>query len=252
MLPDDPITNKAIKNPGRIEACDYRPKSLVVLVNDLHAATRLELCYLLSNSDLHAGVFTNDKLTACSPAMDPSDVALLRKCMACRTGERFFHMSGWLWCTIVGYIIGVSTMSIGGRYVAIFLMALGFVGLSLSLVWVSNAIPRPPVKRSASIAIVNGFGNLGTLMGSYVWKAEWGPDYRPSMYIGLASLVFSIVMAFAVRQTIIRENAQLSTKDSDPLDLQRAKRERIEIAARLEGVTFEEALEKNRTFKYLY
>lgn len=33
-------------------------------------------------------------------------------------------------------------------------------------------------------------------MGSYVWKAEWGPDYRPSMYIGLASLVFSIVMAF--------------------------------------------------------
>ena len=37
------------------------------------------------------------------------------------------------------------------------------VGFALTLVWVSNAIPRPPAKRSAAIGIVNGFGNLGNL-----------------------------------------------------------------------------------------
>jgi hypothetical protein len=66
--------------------------------------------------------------------------------------------------TIIGYIIALSTFSIAGRYVSLFLMACGGVGQSCSLlstvpdttdchwkqgfaitlVWVSNAIPRPP------------------------------------------------------------------------------------------------------------
>ena len=54
-------------------------------------------------------------------------------------------------------------MSIGGRYVSMFLMATGYVGASMILVWVSNSFPRPPSKRAASIGIVNGFGSLGTM-----------------------------------------------------------------------------------------
>ena len=87
---------------------------------------------------------------------------------------------------MIGYIIGLSTASVGGRYVALFLMANGYsgesmdplciwqrslliknsthlLGFALTAVWVSNAVPRPPAKRSVSIAIVNGFGNLGNL-----------------------------------------------------------------------------------------
>ena len=37
------------------------------------------------------------------------------------------------------------------------------IGFTLTLVWVSNAIPRPPAKRSVAIGLVNGFGNLGNL-----------------------------------------------------------------------------------------
>ena len=54
-------------------------------------------------------------------------------------------------------------MSIAGRYVSLFLMASGYVGSAIILVWVSNSIPRPPSKRAASLGIVNGFGNLGGL-----------------------------------------------------------------------------------------
>ena len=45
-----------------------------------------------------------------------------------RTGERFFHIAGWWWAVILGYIIGLTTMSTGGRYVAMFLMAAGYAG----------------------------------------------------------------------------------------------------------------------------
>jgi hypothetical protein len=54
-------------------------------------------------------------------------------------------------------------MSVGGRYVSLFLMAAGDAGSSMILVWVSNSVPRPPSKRAASIGIVNGLGTLGTL-----------------------------------------------------------------------------------------
>ena len=53
-----------------------------------------------------------------------------------RTGERFFHLSVPWWGVIVGYIFGVSTFSIGGRYVAMFLMASGYAGtFTAGCVW---------------------------------------------------------------------------------------------------------------------
>jgi hypothetical protein len=64
---------------------------------------------------------------------------------------------------MVGFVIALSTMSIAGRYISLFLMACGYVGkcdlviytichnhnashpgFALNLVWVSNSIPRPP------------------------------------------------------------------------------------------------------------
>ena len=66
-----------------------------------------------------------------------------------------------------------------------------YAGFALTAVWVSNAIPRPPAKRAAAIGIVNGFGNIGNLIGSFTWKAEWGPDYHPSMWISLGALLLT-------------------------------------------------------------
>ncbi|GJE91439.1 MFS general substrate transporter [Phanerochaete sordida] len=167
-----------------------------------------------------------------------------------RTGERFFHVAGPWWSIMVGYIIGLSTASVGGRYVALFLMAAGYAGSAITLVWTANAIPRPPAKRTAAIAIVNGVGNLGTLMGSYVWKAEWGPNYHQSMIIGLATLAFSTVLAVGMRYLLIWENNRLDGRESK--EMSDAERERIEEAARLEGLSLDEALERKKGFRYLY
>jgi len=39
--------------------------------------------------------------------------------------------------------------------------------------------------------------------GSFAWKAEWGPDYHQSMYIGISSLVLSIFLALG-EQIVLR------------------------------------------------
>ncbi|KAF8158961.1 major facilitator superfamily domain-containing protein [Mycena galopus ATCC 62051] len=147
-----------------------------------------------------------------------------------KTGERFFHIAGWWWAVIVGYIIGLSTMSTGGRYFSLFLMSFGYVGFAMTLVWVSNAIPRPPA------------------MGSYVWKAEWGPEYHQSMIISLCGLVLSSLLSLGIRQHLVRRNRQLD----DDATQDALNEDRVKEAAILEGISFEQALEKRKGFRYLY
>ncbi|KAF9065835.1 major facilitator superfamily domain-containing protein [Rhodocollybia butyracea] len=167
-----------------------------------------------------------------------------------RTGERFFHQSGWWWGVCIGFIISLATKNTAARYVSMFLMACGYVGFAMTLVWVSNVFPRPPAKRAAIIGIVNGIGNLGNLMGSYTWKAEWGPDYHQSMIISLVSLVLATVLSFVLRQWIIRDNKKLD--EDEKAALTGLNHTRVEEAARLEGITLEQAMQRRRGFRYLY
>ncbi|KAK7688814.1 hypothetical protein QCA50_007503 [Cerrena zonata] len=205
-------------------------------------------------------------LLAAPPWIFATIICCLNEWHADRTGERFFHISTWWLVVILGFIIATTTMSVAGRYVAMFLMGCGFAGFAITLVWLSNAVPRPPAKRSAAIALVNGLGNLGNLyvyhhiftsrsngedsIGSYAWKSTWGPNYHPSMFIGIGSLVFAWVLALIMRCILVKENQDLDRKEL--LDISVARRKRIEEAARLEGITFEQALEKRKGFRYLY
>ncbi|KAJ7149878.1 major facilitator superfamily domain-containing protein [Mycena crocata] len=176
-------------------------------------------------------------------------VCVLSAWHADRTGERFFHISVWLWAMMAGFILSMCTMSITARYFAMFLMAIGDAGCAMSLVWASNSIPRPPAKRAAALGIINGMGNLGTLVGSYAWKNKWGPQYTQSFGISLAALVFSTIAALVIRQCLVHKNGQMDTNDSAASD---GNDERVRKAAHLEGITYDEALEKRRGFRYLY
>ncbi|KAF9257148.1 MFS general substrate transporter [Marasmius fiardii PR-910] len=167
-----------------------------------------------------------------------------------RTGERYLHIAGWWWGVMLGFIIALSTMNTAARYVSMFLMACGYAGFAMNLVWVSNVVTRPPAKRAAAIAIVNGSGNIGNIIGSFVWKAEWGPAYHQSMAVSLAALALSTVLAFIIRQMIVRDNKKLD--EDERAAVQGADRTRVEEAARLEGITFEQAMERRKGFRYLY
>ena len=69
------------------------------------------------------------------------------------------------------------------------------------------------------------------------------------MFIGIAGIALASVLAFTIRCVLVHQNKQL---DREELQLDdNAQRERIAEAARLEGVTFEEALKRRRGFRYL-
>lgn len=53
-----------------------------------------------------------------------------------------------------------------------------------------------------------------------------------------------------MRVILIRENRKLA--EDEWTALQAADRVRVEEAARLEGITFDQAMEKRRGFRYLY
>ncbi|KAJ7064314.1 MFS general substrate transporter [Mycena amicta] len=189
-------------------------------------------------------------LLAAPPWIFSSLLCCLNAWDADRTGERFFHTTRLWWIVIIGYIISLSTSNTGARYFSMFLMACGHAAFPMTAAWVSNVIPRPPAKRAAAIGIVNGIGNIGNLMGSYTWKAEWGPNYHQSMIISLCSLVFATSLALGIRQYLIWLNKKLD-KD-ERAAIQGAQEVRVRDAAILEGITFEQAMAKRKGFRYLY
>jgi len=188
-------------------------------------------------------------LLAAPPWIFSAIVLLFNARHADRSGERYLHLAVPWWGVIIGFIMALSSFKTGPRYVSMFLMASGYAGFALTLVWVSNAIPRPPAKRAAALAIVNGFGNIGNLIGSFAWKAAWGPGYHQSLIISLAALVLASFLSLIIRQLLVRKNKELDRRE---LDLQGSGRLRIEEAARLEGITFAEAMERKKGFRYLY
>jgi len=87
-------------------------------------------------------------------------------------------------------------------------------------------------------------------MGSYTWKTEWGPAYHQSMIICFVSLVFATVLSSILRQLIIRDNKKLDADEK--VALSELSHTRVKEAARLEGITLEQAMQKRKGFRYLY
>jgi len=56
-------------------------------------------------------------------------------------------------------------------------------------------------------------------------------------------------VCLVMRQMLIRENKRMEREEQE---LTEGQRERIEEAARLEGISFEEAVRLRRGFRYLY
>ena len=60
-------------------------------------------------------------------------------------------------------------------------------------------------------------------------------------------------MVIVIRQILVRSNKRLEQQALDDIaSLTNADRERVEEAARLEGITLQEAMERKRGFRYLY
>lgn len=60
-----------------------------------------------------------------------------------------------------------------------------------------------------------------------------------------------LFLATVIRAMLIRQNKQLAAEEADALN-DPDHRQRIEDAARLEGLTFEAVVERKKSIRYLY
>ena len=61
----------------------------------------------------------------------------------------------------------------------------------------------------------------------------------------------SLIRLLVLRYILVQENKRFEREELEIANSTGARRQRIEDAARLEGITFEEALRRKRGFRYL-
>jgi len=79
-------------------------------------------------------------------------------------------------------------------------MAQSYAGFVVLFAWISSSFLRPTAKRAVALALINAFSQLGNIAGSYVWPKNWGPSYRNSYGICVATSGLSIVMLWLYRR----------------------------------------------------
>ena len=89
-------------------------------------------------------------------------------------------------------------------------MAQSYAAFITFFACISPTFPRPPSKRAVAITFVNAFGQLGNISGSYIWPQSWGPSYRYSYAICIATNGLGVVMilAFRAHLRILNEKAE--------------------------------------------
>ncbi|KAF9077927.1 MFS general substrate transporter [Rhodocollybia butyracea] len=160
------------------------------------------------------GFSTTITLVLCAPPwIVTAFVAFLWSRHSDKTQERCFHTIIPFFVGIIGFIIASTTEVTAARYVALFLMALGYCGFIVLYAWIPACFPRPPTKRAVSIAAINAFSQLGNVAGSYVWPSAWGPSYHKSFAICIATSGFAIIACLFFRWHLSKLNKQLEESE---------------------------------------
>lgn len=89
----------------------------------------------------------------------------------------------------------------------------GYASGFVILAWISNTFPQPAAKKAAAIAIVNAMGNIGSIPGSYIWPAKYGPLYVKSFGAEIAILGFACLFALVLRFYLIAQNKKLDREE---------------------------------------
>ncbi|EKM59844.1 uncharacterized protein PHACADRAFT_158253 [Phanerochaete carnosa HHB-10118-sp] len=212
ILPDFPTTSHRWLSPLEVKLAERRMLEDVGVGDEAETETGGPLHGLLQaitdwknaffpTLAAMMGYSTTVTLLLCAP---PWALATLDAFDAARhsdaTGERFWHVALPLAGGLVGYVLATATMDTGARYVALFLLAQAYAAFIVFLAWVANSVPRPPGKRAVALALVNAFSQLGNVAGSYVWPSAWGPSYRSSYAICIATNGLAIVMCFVFKR----------------------------------------------------
>ncbi|KIK39077.1 hypothetical protein CY34DRAFT_352225 [Suillus luteus UH-Slu-Lm8-n1] len=117
--------------------------------------------------------------------------------------------------TVLGFIISVCSMNTAARYFSLFLMAQVYAGYMVFWGWVNNTFAGEPAKRAVAVALINALGSIGNITGSYVWQSQWGPTYRYSYAVCIATISVSTGMLGVMHLHLKRLNDRIAREERD-------------------------------------
>ncbi|KAF7561673.1 hypothetical protein G7046_g2451 [Stylonectria norvegica] len=112
--------------------------------------------------------------------------------------ERGYHILGGISIALAGLILTVTLSSNTGKYVGLCVLFFGiYVPAPLTVAWISNNNPEPG-KRALCLG-VNGFGNLGGVIGAQLYRKKFAPGYRVPFFATLGFLSVALLGYLAYR-----------------------------------------------------
>ncbi|OJJ42259.1 hypothetical protein ASPZODRAFT_77400 [Penicilliopsis zonata CBS 506.65] len=134
-------------------------------------------------------------------------IVLLTCWYADRQRQRAYWIVGNLAVCMVGIAIVGGTLNIPARLIASILMVSGVTSASnINLAWIGTSIPSPKGKRAAAVAAVNMVGNLGNVIGSYLFPDNQAPRYPMALGVEGGGAILAIIGVLLYRLYLARQN----------------------------------------------
>lgn len=129
-----------------------------------------------------------------------------------RTGERFWHVVSPMILALVAFIINVSTLNVGARYFGMCLMIPSlYCAFTTILSWMSNSVPRPPLKRAIALSTMNCISNSASIWNSYLYFTDAAPRYTVAYICNCVFILLAITCAVALRIRLLVLNKRIET-----------------------------------------
>ncbi|OAL31306.1 hypothetical protein AYO20_08216 [Fonsecaea nubica] len=132
------------------------------------------------------------------------------------TRQKAYHVVGCSVLAIVSFIICAASTHFSVRYAFI---CFGFAGVQacvpLLISWEVTMFPGRE-RRAVSVPIINGFGNLASVYGSFIWPAEDAPRYIMGFAVMTSFMFIAGALAFVIKK--IWDDKGLERIDYDAQD----------------------------------
>jgi hypothetical protein len=117
---------------------------------------------------------------------------------------------------IVGLAIMGGTLAVPARIIASILMISGITSASnINLAWIGSSIPAPAPKRAASIACVNMVGNVGNVIGGYLFPDSQAQRYPMAIGVEGGAAILAIGGVVSFWWYLKKQNEKLASGEED-------------------------------------
>ncbi|KAG8751002.1 hypothetical protein FRC12_012648 [Ceratobasidium sp. 428] len=109
---------------------------------------------------------------------------------------------------IAGFTMLISSQKPGIQYAGTFLAAMGvYPNVPMGVAWNGNNIGGS-TKRGVGLAMHVGFGNLGGVIGAFIYRSKNAPHFYPGHGTLIATLTMSATLSLFMTTWLSRENAR--------------------------------------------